>query len=66
MNKLKGKLCSKQYTIVHVQLIITLLLLTLLFFIFSDVERRNKVKQIYSWGANQAQEINKLAKKNKK
>ncbi|KAL4141856.1 hypothetical protein QTP88_004412 [Uroleucon formosanum] len=32
----------------------------------SDVERRNKVKQIYSWGANQAHEINKLAKKNKK
>ncbi|KAF0762760.1 nucleolar protein 14 isoform X1 [Aphis craccivora] len=32
----------------------------------SDAERRNKVKQIYSWGANQAHEINKLAKKNKK
>lgn len=42
-------------------------MLTLLFmYFFSDVERRNKVKQIYSWGANQAHEVNKLAKKNKK
>ncbi|VVC31959.1 Nucleolar protein 14 [Cinara cedri] len=32
----------------------------------SDMERRQKVKQIYSWGANQAQEINKMDKKNKK
>lgn len=32
----------------------------------SDTERRNKVKQIYSWGASQAHEVNKLAKKNKK
>lgn len=35
-------------------------------FVFSDVERRNKVKQIYSWGANQAHEINKMAKKKNK
>ncbi|XP_050534140.1 nucleolar protein 14 [Daktulosphaira vitifoliae] len=32
----------------------------------NDVERRNKVKQIYSWGASQAHEINKLTKKKNK
>ncbi|XP_050435803.1 nucleolar protein 14 [Adelges cooleyi] len=32
----------------------------------SDTERRKKVKQIFSWGANQAHEINKLTKKKKK
>lgn len=47
-------------------LIILFYSLLILLLIFSDAERRNKVKQIYSWGANQAHEINKLAKKNKK
>jgi len=63
MNRLKG--IKTIFIFNHCNSILFCSLLIFLLF-FSDVERRNKVKQIYSWGANQAHEINKLAKKNKK